>query len=107
MGNTLSANPAVQAYLQASQAAANDAEVTALENEFNALQQRLTQREQDGEVLEQAELNQYYALRSRMRSHPLIAAREARLQAVKGIFAAVGQILNTDLEVDFATLAEK
>jgi len=105
LGRALSATDVVRAYLRAQAHLDEDAEARSLESQMNALYRDLVARYQAGEKVGREEVDAFYALRSRARSHPLIADRDlARFQLTRYL-ADVVLDLGIELGADYRTLA--
>jgi len=105
LGQSLRANEYVQAYLQALARVRADPEVNSLEEHFSKLYDDLLARQRAGEQLSQAEVDEFYAVRSRAQSQPLIAERDSTLSQLKSYLAQVALDLSNDLGVDYTALA--
>lgn len=105
LGETLRRDDSVQTYLAAK--ALVDADPDAHELEQRLLEQydNLIARQQAGEELAQAEVDDFYALRGQTYDHPLIVRRETALQPVKAVFAGIGAELSAELGFDYTALA--
>jgi len=105
LGQALHEAPENITYLQTAQAVQDDPQALAMEEKLRALYQRLATQERSGQALDQSELNEYYQLRERVRSNPLIATRDEQLKMVKIVFSDAGQMMTSVLGVDFTALA--
>lgn len=105
LGQLLRATEAVRTYLEAQARLEADAEISSLEDRFLKLYQSLLARQQAGEELAQAEVDEFYALRSQVQRHPLVAERDAALTQLRSHFATVGLDLSNALGVDYTALA--
>lgn len=106
-GAALRAMPVMQPYLEARARFEADPEAIALEAELTALYEALVARQRAGEILSREETEQFYALRTRVYAHPLVAVREAALAEAKTALQEAGMQLSIDLGVDYPTLALK
>lgn len=106
-GAALRAMPVMQPYLEALARFEADPEAVALEAELTTLYEALVARQHAGESLNREDTEQFYALRTRVFAHPLIAAREEALAQAKAALQEAGQQLSTALGVDYPTLALK
>lgn len=104
LGAALRETPEMRAFEQADREAHADAQVNALETELLALHRSLTARQREGHALAQHEINRYYKLRDVFSRHPLIAARDQRMQAVKALFEQAGGAISGVLRVDYTAL---
>jgi cell fate (sporulation/competence/biofilm development) regulator YlbF (YheA/YmcA/DUF963 family) len=107
LGESLRATEAVQIYLAAQARLRADPEAYSLEDRFLRLYQSLLARQQAGEELTQAEMDEFYALRSQMQRHPLFIERDMALTLLRSTFAVVGLDLSNELGLDFSTLAQE
>jgi len=105
LGATLNQAKSVQAYLQAKTEAEANTESASLEAHMLDVYQTLTTRQQNGEQLTQSEVQEFYALRNQVQSHPLIQTRDTALAQVKSVFAEAGTEITNQLGVDFTALA--
>ena len=105
LGTQLGTIPDVKEFKRLNQVSQQDAEVGDLENKLNTLYQTLAQKQQNGETLERAELDEYYWLKRQLQIHPLVEARDNQLETVKGLFAQTAGILTSILGVDYSTFA--
>lgn len=105
LGRTLRATDVVQTYLEAQERLEADPEARSLEARLQGLYQHLLARQQAGEELSQDEVDEFYALRGQVQSHPLIAGRNFALSQLKRYFADVALDLGSQLGADFTTLA--
>lgn len=106
LGEALRADPDVHAYLQAQARLQANTEASDLEERMLNLFADLSTRQQAGEDLNQAEVDEFYALRRQVQMHTVIVERNAALNPVKRCFADVADELNVVLGVDFTALAQ-
>ncbi|MGD2178094.1 MAG: YlbF family regulator [Anaerolineae bacterium] len=106
LGRSLGASYAVQSYLAAQAQLESDPDASALELRFQTLYQDLLARQRAGEDLPQEELNEFYGLRERVQSHPLIVERELALGELKSYLVDIALELSVRLQVDYPTLAQ-
>jgi len=106
LGRSLSTSDTVQTYLAAQAQLAADPDALALENRFQALYQDLLARQRAGEDLSQEDLNEFYRLRERVQSRPLIVERDLALGELKAYFADVALELSVQLQMDYPALAQ-
>ena len=104
LGESLRATEPVSTYLQAQTRLQEDAEASALENRLTRLYQDLLARQQAGELLPQAEVNEFYALRDQVSSHPVVAERDAALDQLKSYLADIAAELSEPLGMDYTAL---
>jgi cell fate (sporulation/competence/biofilm development) regulator YlbF (YheA/YmcA/DUF963 family) len=107
LGQSLRAAEAVQTYLDAQARLAADPEASSLEGRASRLYQELAARQQAGEELNQAEVNEYYALRSLAQSHPLVTEHDLALTQVKSYLAQVALDLSHELGMEYTALARQ
>jgi len=107
LGESLRATAAVLIYLAAHAGLRADPEAYSLEDRFLRLYQSLLARQRAGEELTQAEMDEFYALRSQMQRHPLFIERDMALTLLRSTFAVVGLDLSNELGLDFSTLAQE
>jgi len=105
LGQSLRATDVVQTYLDAQARLQADPQAASLEERFQKLYQDLLARQQAGEQLAQAEVDEFYALRNQAQRHPLIAGRDFALSQVKSYLAEVALDLSQQAGVDYTTLA--
>jgi cell fate (sporulation/competence/biofilm development) regulator YlbF (YheA/YmcA/DUF963 family) len=106
LGHSLGASHAVKSYLAAQAHLESDPDAWALENRFQNLYQDLLARQRADEDLPREELNEFYRLRERVQSHPLIVERDLALGELKAHFADIALELSVGLQVDYPTLAQ-
>lgn len=106
LGQALQATDVVQTYLDAQARLQANPEARALAESLQELYGNLLARQQAGEPLAPAEVDEFYALRSRAQSHPLIAERDAALNQLKGYFAEVALKLSVEVGLDYVALAK-
>lgn len=106
LGDSLGSSDAVQSYLAAQAQLEADPDAAEVDHRFQTLYQDLVARQRAGEDLPQEELNEFYALRERVQSDPLIVERDLTLGDVKAYFADIALELSVRLEVDYPTLAQ-
>ena len=87
LGQSLRATEDAQAYLQAQARVQADPEASPLDERLSGLYQELLARQRAGEQLAQAEVDEFYALRSQAQSQPLIAERDFALSQLKSYLA--------------------
>lgn len=106
LGESLRAHDIVQAYLAAQGRLEADPEAGALERQLTTLYDDLIARQQAGEELAQAEVDEFHALRGRVQKHPLVAERDAARTQLKACLAGVALELSGELGVDYTALAQ-
>jgi cell fate (sporulation/competence/biofilm development) regulator YlbF (YheA/YmcA/DUF963 family) len=104
-GQALRATDVVQTYLDAQARLEADPEASSLEGRVSQLYQDLAARQRAGQLLTQAEVDEYYALRSQAQGHLLITTRDLVLGQLKGYLAEVALDLSNELGVDYTVLA--
>ncbi len=107
LGSLLGENTCVSEYLRFKQLAGQDEQAASLEQRQDALYQKLIENQQNGEHLDQAELDQYYGLKRQVQEHPVLAAREGQLVAVKALFAETAKRMTNILGVDYSAFARR
>jgi cell fate (sporulation/competence/biofilm development) regulator YlbF (YheA/YmcA/DUF963 family) len=107
LGKQLSAEASVQKYVRLKEKILLDPEVTTMEEQYSCLYQTLIERQQNGEHLDNSDLDAYYRLKNQFEHHPLISARDLQLEQVKALFAQTAQHLTASLGIDFPTFARK
>jgi len=105
LGELLSADANLQKYLRLADEARRDSGATDLETRYARLFQQLVEQEQNGQPLEQAQLDEYYELRRQVREHPAIQARDAQFESVKALFAETALRMNSILGFDYTAFA--
>jgi cell fate (sporulation/competence/biofilm development) regulator YlbF (YheA/YmcA/DUF963 family) len=106
LGKYLGTNPSVREFVSLKENIQQDAEVKGLEFRLANLYQKLADRQQNGDVLERAELDEYYKLKQQVQDHPLIAARDGQLEIVKAIFAGAAKRMSSVLGIEYTTFAK-
>ncbi len=105
LGRALNATPQVQAFIQADEAVKNSAELRKLKEEMDQVYADLVRRQQAGEMVFSHEVGQFYNLRDRLVTHPLMVERENCLNAVRALFDQAGTTMSSILSVNFSELA--
>ena len=105
LGSQLGADPSVREYVNLVVQSQQDTELVDLEEKAGQLYQKLIERQQNGEVVDQADINEYYNLKGQVQDHLLIASREDRLEAVKAVFAQTAQRITSVLGIEYTTFA--
>jgi len=106
LGQSLRANEYVQAYLDALARVQANPETNSLEERLSEHARDLLTRQRAGEQLAQAEVDEFYALRSRAQSQPLIAERDFALSQLKSYLAQAALDLSEKLGMDYTALAQ-
>jgi cell fate (sporulation/competence/biofilm development) regulator YlbF (YheA/YmcA/DUF963 family) len=106
LGKRLGAAAGVQEYVALNQKIQTDPEICGLETKVAHMYQDLVERQQNGEDLQQAEVDAYYALKQQIEGHPWITARDSRLVDVKALLAETAQRMTPLLGLDYTTLAK-
>lgn len=101
LGDALRANPAMQEYLNAKEAAEKDEVLQQLQRELDAFHNELLRRQQAGEAIPSSEVSQYYHLRDQVLNHPVYARQQAAQRAARAVFEQAGEALNGILTIDF------
>ena len=76
-----------------------------LENRLTLLNQKLAEREQAGGRLDRAVVEEYYELKGQVQDHPLINARDNRLENVNALFVQVAQKMTPILGIEYTAFA--
>lgn len=105
LGQELGADPDVREYIRLKEAVEQDSALAALEARYNRLHASLVKREQEGEFLDQAALDEYYQVRGQLLGNPLVAARDEQFSEVKALFARTARRLSDGLGVDYLSFA--
>lgn len=106
LGEAIQDHPSVRAYLEACERAQANSEVSALEKQLYDLYNDLLSRQQSGERIPRNLIEEFYALRDRVFTHPLIVERESALKVVKTLFAEVANELSLPLGMDYTALVQ-
>ena len=106
LGKQLGVDPGVQEFVSLKEKIQQDTEVVDLENKLAQLYRKLTERQQNGEVLERSELDEYYYLKRQVQDHPLIAVRDNQMEIVKAFFAQTAQRMTSVLGIEYTTFAK-
>lgn len=107
LGKNLGADPDVQEYVRLLETAQQNSQAAHLEERLAHLYQKLAEREQNGQALDRAELDEYYELKQSVRMHPMIEARDNQLESVKGLFSQTAQRMTAILGINYPTFAKK
>lgn len=99
------ADPQAKTYQDAVSAFEANPEAVALEKRFMDFYNALIARQQNGEKLEQQEVEKFYAMRAEYSAHPLIVARNDALGAFKPLMAEAGENISAQIGLDFTELA--
>ncbi|HEY3313644.1 MAG TPA: YlbF family regulator [Anaerolineales bacterium] len=106
LGKRLGAAAGVQEYVVLNEKIQTDPEIGRLESKVARMYQDLVERQENGEDLQQAEVDAYYALKQQLEGHPWTTARDARLVGVKAMLAETAQRMTPLLGLDYTTLAK-
>ncbi len=106
LGQQLHADPGVQEYIRLRDEINQNTEVSALEKKLNSMYQDLVGRQQNGEDLQQSEVDAYYALKRQVEEYPLLMMRDSQLEGVKALFIETGKQLTSIMGMDFSKLAQ-
>jgi len=107
LGQSLKNHSSVQTYLDTKAQTDSDPEIVDLEQRLEKRYLEISAREKSGESLFSLASDEFFTLRSQIRYHPLITARENQLMAVKDVFSQAGSEMKRVLGVDYATLVSK
>jgi hypothetical protein len=105
LGKHLGADPRVQAWAALALKTRQDPALLELEDQLGRLYQKLVEREQNGEILEQAEIDRYHDLKRQVRDHPANVARDTQLEIVKAFFAQTAERMTAVLGIEYPTFA--
>ena len=105
LGALLGAEASVNSYLTLVETVQQNAETAALEARFDQLYQKLAEQEQLGQPLDRGELDEYYALKRQVQTHPLIIERNDQHTAIQALFAETAQRMTTILGFDYTAFA--
>lgn len=105
LAESILADPQAQAYRQALAALEADPEAVAMEKRFMDFYTSLITRQQNGEQLNQDEVQRFYALRAKYNAHPLVSARTDALGLFKPLLAEAGEAISAQIGLDFTELA--
>lgn len=106
LGEALQEHPDVCAYLEACERVRTDGETSALEKRLYELYQNLLARQQSGEQIPRHLIDEFYALRERVFTHPLVIERESALKVIKSLFIEIANEISTPLGVDYTALVQ-
>lgn len=105
LGKRLGADPRVQDWAALAAKTQQDPALRDLEDQLGQLYRKLVEREQNGEALEQAEIDRYHDLKRQVRDHPANVARDAQLEIVKAFFAQTAGRMTAVLGIEYPTFA--
>jgi len=105
LGKQLGANPNVVEFVNLEKDSQHDARVVELETRLALLNQKLAEREQAGGRLDRSVVEEYYELKDQVNDHPLIIARDYRLDVVKALFAQASQRMTPILGIEYTDFA--
>ena len=103
LGQALRTSPTVEDYLKLKARAESDPETAAIELRRAALYPSLSGQEPESDSAR----SEYFALLKRTRYHPILSARDVRLNIVKGYFAQAGSEMSAILGADYTSLVSK
>jgi cell fate (sporulation/competence/biofilm development) regulator YlbF (YheA/YmcA/DUF963 family) len=106
LSEAILSDPQAKAYQDAVSAFEANPEAVTLEKRFMDFYNALITRQQNGEKLEQQEVENFYAMRTEYSAHPLIIARNDALGTFKPLLAEAGEQINAQLGLDFTELAK-
>jgi len=107
LGKTLQDHPSVRAYLEACERVRADRESSALEQQLYDLYQNILARQQSGEQIPRNLIEDFYTLRDRLFTHPLIVERETALKVVKSLFTEIANEISLPLGLDYTALVKE
>ena len=100
LGQALRTSPTVE---ELKARAESDPETAAIELRMAALYPSLSGQEPESDSAR----SEYFALLKRTRYHPILSARDVRLNIVKGYFAQAGSEMSAILGADYTSLVSK
>ena len=101
LGKILANTPEAAEFQLAVEATASDPDAFRLKAELEATYDDLIQRQSAGEILSRGEIDAFYTLEQRVRSHPLLARHEASLERLKDVFSEAHNLLSGQLGFNF------
>ncbi|MFW5943446.1 MAG: YlbF family regulator [Chloroflexota bacterium] len=104
LGQALGEHEAVQTYLDARDSLKADAEMAALDRQYQEMYQTLIARQRAGEQLAHAEIQAFQALRHKVQESQLVLQRDMALNDAKSFLANVGYDLSQELVLDYPAL---
>lgn len=105
-GKALAEIPQVAAYARARKGIQADSEALRLKADLETTYDSLIQRQAAGEVLSRGEIEAYYDLEQRVRSHPLLADHDARLEQLKDVFSEAHNLLSAQIGLTIKDLVD-
>lgn len=106
LSEAILSDPQAKTYQDAVSAFEANPEAVTLEKRFMDFYNALITRQQNGEKLEQQEVENFYAMRNEYSAHPLIIARNDAFGAFKPLLAEAGEQINAQLGLDFTEPAK-
>lgn len=104
LGQALREHEAVHTYLQARDSLKADAEIAALDRQYQETYQTLIARQRAGEQLTNDEIQAFQALRHKVQESPLVFQRDMALNDAKNFLTNVGYDLSQQLGLDYPGL---
>jgi hypothetical protein len=105
LGKQLGANPNVVEFVNLKKESQLDARVVDLETRLALLNQKLAEREQTGGRLDRSVVEEYYEVKDLVNEHPLVIARDYRLDVVKALFAQISQRMTSSMGIEYTDFA--
>ena len=105
LGKQMAVDPNVQEFVSLKASIQQDPGLVDLENKLANLNQILAEREQTGGSLDRSIVEDFYELKSQLQDHPLLTARDNRLEIVKALFAQVALRMSYHLGIEYPTFA--
>ena len=106
LGKQLGADSSVREYVRLVEQAQQDVDVAGLETRYNQMYQSLLERQQNGDTLDQSELDEFYRLKREIQDNPLLTERDNQLVLVKALFAQTAERLTNALGIEYSTFAQ-
>lgn len=106
LGEALHQTRAVQAFLAADREFQADLTARTMSERLFALQDELIARQSAGELLSQAEVDEFYALRQQIALQPSVLKRQEALDDLKLYFMGISAELSQRLGVDYAAMVD-
>lgn len=106
LGEALHQTRAVQAFLAADHEFQVDLTARTMSERLFALQDELIARQSAGELLSQAEVDEFYTLRQQIALQPSVLKRQEALDDLKLYFMSISADLSQHLGVDYAAMVD-
>jgi cell fate (sporulation/competence/biofilm development) regulator YlbF (YheA/YmcA/DUF963 family) len=105
-GKALAANPAVSEYLRVREETEADANALRLKGELQSTYDDLLERQAAGEMISRGEIEAYYDMEQRVRSHQLLSRHDSSLERLRDVFSEANQLLSARLGLNIKDLVE-